>query len=984
MSEKMTPISFENIMKWAVEEYKTNGSMFGVNRAYKKLNDKKLQLFGENLEMPVGPAAGPNTQLAQNIIAAYFAGGRFFELKTVQIMDGEELAKCIARPCILAEDEGYNCEWSTELYVSQAIDEYVKAWLAIKVLSAAYGLGSPDAFIFNMSVGYDLEGIKSKKIDDFIEGLKNAERLPAWEEYKSVLKEMFPTRREYIDNISPEICRSVTLSTLHGCPPEEIERIASYLITEKHLYTFVKCNPTILGYKTARETLDTMGYDYIAFDEHHFNEDLQYEDAIPMFGRLKKLAEDNGLEFGLKLSNTFPVDVKADELPSEEMYMSGKALFPLTIEMANRISKSFSGKIRISYSGGADYFNIDKLFDAGIWPITVATTILKDGGYQRFTQIAESLDKCEFKPFDGVDCEKVKQLSEKSKSDFHLVKPIKPLPSRKIDKKVPLINCFTAPCKGGCPIEQDIPEYIELCKKEMYKEALKVITAKNALPFITGTICAHHCMDKCTRNFYEEPVMIRHTKLIAAENGYKDLMAELKTPELTSDKKVAIVGGGPAGISAAYFLGKNGVKATIFEKEAKLGGVVRNVIPSYRISNKAIDNDIKLMERMGAEVKLNTVAPSIDELKKMGYDYVLYCVGAEKSTKLDIEGTSINAIEFLRKLKSGDKFDLGKNVVVIGGGNTAMDAARAAKRYQGVENVTIVYRRTKKYMPADEEELMLAQYDGVKFIELASPVANNDGKLTARKMILGMPDESGRRKPVETDELMTVFADTVIAAVGESIDSEFFKKQGIEVNKKGRPSFKTNIENVYVAGDSFRGPSTIIECVADAKAFAEVVIGKEIKADIPLEAYQSKDESIAKKGVLMMPTSCEGDRCFACNVVCECCVDVCPNRANIAIKVDGLRTQIIHVDRMCNECGNCRTFCPYESAPYKDKFTLFSTEEEFNESSNKGFIALGNGKYRVRLDEVKDYDLSADNDLERGIELLILTVKEKYGYLLND
>lgn len=134
-----------------------------------------------------------------------------------------------------------------------------------------------------------------------------------------------------------------------------------------------------------------MGYDYIAFDEHHFNEDLQYEDAIPMFTRLKKLAEDNGLEFGLKLSNTFPVDVKAGELPSEEMYMSGKALYPLTIEMANRISKAFDGKMRISYSGGADYFNINKLFEAGIWPVTVATTILKPGGYQRLTQMAKAL-----------------------------------------------------------------------------------------------------------------------------------------------------------------------------------------------------------------------------------------------------------------------------------------------------------------------------------------------------------------------------------------------------------------------------------------------------------------------------------------------------------------------------------------------------------------------------------------------------------------
>lgn len=140
----------------------------------------------------------------------------------------------------------------------------------------------------------------------------------------------------------------MTVSTLHGCPPDEIEAIASYLIREKGLNTFVKCNPTILGYDFARERLNKLGYDYIAFDEHHFNEDLQYADAVPMFRRLMQLAKDNGVEFGLKLSNTFPVDVKANELPSEEMYMSGRALYPLTIEMAARFSREFEGRLRLS------------------------------------------------------------------------------------------------------------------------------------------------------------------------------------------------------------------------------------------------------------------------------------------------------------------------------------------------------------------------------------------------------------------------------------------------------------------------------------------------------------------------------------------------------------------------------------------------------------------------------------------------------------
>ena len=386
MSEKMYPIPFASLMNWVVTEYAQSGDIFGVHKKY-EATGKSLPIFGERIETPFGPAAGPNSQLAQNIIAAYFAGARFFEVKTVQKMDGADLAACVPRPCILAADEGYNQEWSTELTVAQAQDEYIKAWCALKVISKVYGLGDPDGFVFNMSVGYDLEGIKGRKVNSYIDNMMDASRTAQFKECKKVLTELFPAERDFIAHISPRVSRSVTVSTLHGCPPQEIERIASYLLTKKHLHTFVKCNPTILGYKTARSILDSMGYDYIVFDEHHFNEDLQWEDAVPMFERLQKLADKEGLEFGLKLSNTFPVDTTRGELPNDEMYMSGRSLFPLTIEMCNRISRAFGGKMRISFAGGAEYFNCDKLFAAGIWPITVATTILKPGGYNRLLQM---------------------------------------------------------------------------------------------------------------------------------------------------------------------------------------------------------------------------------------------------------------------------------------------------------------------------------------------------------------------------------------------------------------------------------------------------------------------------------------------------------------------------------------------------------------------------------------------------------------------
>ena len=980
MSEKMYPIPFESLMNWVVAEYAKSGDIFGVHKAY-CATGKTLPIFGERIETPFGPAAGPNSQLAQNTIASYFAGARFFEVKTVQKMDGQELAACVPRPCILAMDEGYNQEWSTELTVAQAQDEYIKAWCALKVLSKVYGLGDPDGFVFNMSVGYDLDGIKGEKVNTYIDNMMDASNTPQFLECKRVLKELFPAESAFIDGISPRVSRSVTVSTLHGCPPDEIERIASYLISEKHLHTFVKCNPTILGYKTARSILDSMGYGYIVFDEHHFNEDLQWEDAVPMFERLQALADEKGLEFGLKLSNTFPVDTTRGELPGNEMYMSGRSLFPLTIEMCNRISRAFGGRMRISFAGGAEYFNCDKLFAAGIWPITVATTILKPGGYNRLAQMVEKAEKLPYKAFAGTDSAAIADLAASARHDIHHLKPIKPLPTRKSREQVPWLDCFIAPCKGGCPIEQDIPEYIELVSKGLYGPALKLITEKNALPFITGTICAHRCQNKCSRTFYDESIHIRDTKLVAAKNGYEALMASIKRPAKVDGVKAAIVGGGPTGIAAAYFLGRAGVETTIFEREDKLGGVPRYVIPAFRITDEAIDKDIALMEKFGVEIKCGASAPSVAELKAQGYTHILMATGAWKAGRLDIEGNVAGVIAWMKEMKTQVKPSLSGNVVVVGAGNTAMDAARVAKR-AGAHSA-ILYRRTKREMPADEHELQLAIDEGVDFIELAAPVKQADGLLTCEKMKLGAPDASGRRSPEPTGETFTIPCDLVISAVGEKVDDALMAANGIELERKG-PAFQTNIDGVYCAGDAHRGPATIVEGIADAAAFAEAVTGKKHTYDIPEEAYPSHAEALAKKGVLAMASDvcCEGERCLQCKVVCENCVDSCPNRANVVIKLSDNSHQILHVDKMCNECGNCTQFCPYASEPCRDKFTLFQTAEDMEDSKNAGVLFLGGGKARIRMfDGVRDYDLAGETGLPPMLEELILTIRDKYAYL---
>ena len=997
MSEIMRPMSIDHLMHWIMSEYEQKKSIFGIEKIVKHENGQALPIYEEKIESPFGPAAGPNSQLAQNIVAAYVAGSRFFELKTVQVMDGADLAACISRPCIIAGDECYNCEWSTELYVPQAFAEYVKAWVACKLIAKEYNLGDPDAFVFNMSVGYDLEGIKSPKVDKYINDMIEAKDTEVFKECINWalehVNEFKNVDEEYIRNISSNVSNSITESTLHGCPPAEIERIATYLITEKHLNTFIKCNPTLLGYEYARKRLDGLGFDYIAFDDHHFVEDLQWADAVPMLHRLYDLCQEKGLEFGVKITNTFPVDVTRNELPSNEMYMAGRALFPLSIHVARLLTDEFQGKLRISYSGGATIENIKELFDAGIWPITMATNILKPGGYQRMSQIADELMECGSERFSGVNVAALAAIDDGVEAKAMYRKPVKPLPERHVDKKLPLFDCFNAPCRSGCPIEQDIPAYLQAMVDGDAKKALEIILERNPLPFITGTICPHHCGDKCMRNYYEDTLHIRETKLAAASQAYNEILPALKAEGSVAGKKVAIIGGGPAGLAAATFLSRAGVAVTVFERKEQLGGVVRNVIPEFRITADSIDKDVELCKAYGAEFKLGAEVTSVKALKAEGYTDVIVSIGAWKPGRSPLAyGEVTDALEFLMEAKkNGASMNIGKDVVVLGGGNTAMDVARAAKRLPGVEHVRLIYRRTKRYMPADEEELQLAIEDGVEFLELLAPVGAENGKLKCSVMELGAPDASGRRSPVDTGRTEEYPADTIIAAIGETIDTSLYAELGVEMDAKGRPVVDANMmtteAGVYAVGDSRRGPATVVEAIADSAKAAAAIAG--ISYDKYAEANVAADEKLytAKKGVQSRDTGkTPDDRCLGCPTVCEVCTDVCPNRANVAIHVPGkCKAQIIHVDGMCNECGNCEVFCPYKGGrPYKDKFTLYWSEEDFLDSTNEGFLSLGGTQVKVRLDgKVETVDIAGETDLSADAVAVIRTVLKDYAYLIH-
>jgi putative selenate reductase len=342
--------------------------------------------------------------------------------------------------------------------------------------------------------------------------------------------------------------------------------------------------------------------------------------------------------------------------------------------------------LKISYSGGADAFNISRIFATGIRPITVATTILKPGGYYRLKQMVEILEpELDNLESDRIDLDKLKALAESSVSDVNHLKEKRKVKSRKISQKLPLLDCFKAPCTVGCPIGQDIPEYIRLVNEGRYNEAYEVIVSKNPLPFITGTICNHNCMTKCTRHDYDESVLIREMKRVAAEKGYQAFMEKIaRENRETGGSKVAVIGAGPSGLAAGYFLARAGFDVTIFDKRDRAGGTVEYVIPNFRIAREAINNDVELIKAMGVKFKLGIKEDfDVNKLKEEGFKYIYIAIGAGKTSAFDIEGDSdkvLGAISFLESYnENSENIDLGKNVAVIGGGNSAMDAARLQK-----------------------------------------------------------------------------------------------------------------------------------------------------------------------------------------------------------------------------------------------------------------------------------------------------------------
>ena len=314
-------------------------------------------------------------------------GSRYIELKTVQTLDEIEVPK----PCIDMQDEGYNCEWSQELTIKESFDEYLNAWIIIHILNHRFGWGNDPGTVFNMSVGYNLQGIMNENVQWFLEKMGDCS-----DELAGKIEEIIDIYPAVAGiEIPSAISDNITLSTMHGCPADEIEDIARYLLEKRKLHTLVKLNPTLLGPELLRNILnDKLRFKTIVPDEA-FAHDLKYPDAVRIIKSLQKTAAENNLQFGLKLTNTLESLNNKNVFGSDVsmMYMSGRALHPISVNLARKLQEEFCGGLLLSFSAGADAFNISDLISCGFRTVTVCSDLLKPGGYMRLNQYFEELNK---------------------------------------------------------------------------------------------------------------------------------------------------------------------------------------------------------------------------------------------------------------------------------------------------------------------------------------------------------------------------------------------------------------------------------------------------------------------------------------------------------------------------------------------------------------------------------------------------------------
>jgi NADPH-dependent glutamate synthase beta subunit-like oxidoreductase len=418
------------------------------------------------------------------------------------------------------------------------------------------------------------------------------------------------------------------------------------------------------------------------------------------------------------------------------------------------------------------------------------------------------------------------------------------------------LRVASPPCSVACPGTVDTPSYLNQIREGNLREAAKILLDTNPFPSITGRVCPRFCEQECNRDEFDESVSIRDIERFMGDYILENANKIIKPPEADTGKRVAIVGSGPAGLSAAYYLRVSGHRVTVFDRKEEPGGMLAYGIPAYRLSKDVVRHVVKTIQNAGIEFKLNTHIGkdiTLEDLKKE-FDSVILASGAWSQASIGVEGEELtkSGLEFLIRVNRGVKEVTGERVLVIGGGNVAIDTARTALRL-GSKEVSIIYRRSREEMPAHKEEVDAAREEGVNFYFLSAPlrIIGMNGKVVGMECVrtaLGEPDESGRRRPVSIkDSEFMLDADTIISAVGEGPDLSFLDTMKVNITS-GRTIdvdphvFSTNMNGIFACGDVTTGPATVIEAIAAGR---RVAIGVDLHLKGEAQA-EDKDEKAVK------------------------------------------------------------------------------------------------------------------------------------------
>ncbi len=536
-----------------------------------------------------------------------------------------------------------------------------------------------------------------------------------------------------------------------------------------------------------------------------------------------------------------------------------------------------------------------------------------------------------------------------------------------------------APCMSACPAHVPAEAYVRLIAQGKFAEAGEVIRSMNPFQSVCGHVCYHPCEDECTRGLLDEPIAIRALKRFALEQSEDSVRDTIRgsagaspSQDVPADSghKVAIIGAGPAGLTAAHNLAKNGHSVTVFEAMTEAGGMLRMGIPEYRLPREVLDSEVAYIESTGVKIETNCALGkdfTIADLKEKGFEAVMVAIGAQKSAKLAIPGGDsegvTSALDFLRKINMGDYVQIGKRVAVVGGGNSAIDAARCAVRY-GAEEVYLVYRRSRNEMPASELEIDEAEVEGVRILYVATPTKMlfQDGKIAGLKCVTGyldLPEGSSRRAPIPVEETeYTLSVDMVITAISQFPDTDAMSGDGLKLTDQGLivvddQTGATNLDGVFAAGDAIHaGGNSVIQAIADGKKSA-IYIDHYLKGE-SLDPIP-EPTAVDKKAVLIrsieeserprveLPTIgldrrkstfhtvektltedeavSEASRCLACGcgVGCGKCHLVC---IYSGVDMEGDR-YVINTEN-CDGCGLCVDICPNEAI----SMVLIESEDE--------------------------------------------------------